>query len=499
MSMTRRDSSLVSGWFGPRSAALTLGASTLLCVSVAVDPTPAASQVDSTTLTIEAGADPLDTPAPVSLEQSAVDADIELRLQAAFDRIPGLSGITVEVEAGVVQLQGQVLEATHSVDAEVLARSFDGALVVLNRIELSTSLSERLNPTWDRLRDFFLNALARGPLLIVALLIVGVAWLLGLWVRTWRLPSFVVARNPFLHGLAQRFLQAVVLMAGLVIALQLVNAVALFGALAGTAGLAGLTIGFAFKDIVENYLAGVLLSLRHPFATNDHVVLDGNEGKVVRLTWSDTILMTLDGNHLRIPNARIFASTVLNYTRNPKRRFSFDFGVGPDDDLVEARRIGIATLSGMMSVLEDPAPQALVLELGDSSVQMRYLAWVDQQEHSLGRARSEAIRLVKLALDDAGISLPSPEYRVVLTPDGNGVALTEEGGGAEGPPVTADVPSGVTERAREEAAGLLARPPESRLEEDTESDDSVERQILADQASSTEENLLTGGEPDRSD
>lgn len=86
-------------------------------------------------------------------------------------------------------------------------------------------------------------------------------------------------------------------------ALDLLEATALVGAVAGTAGLAGLALGFAFKDIVENYLAGLLLAFQRPFDKNDHVTVEDHAGKVVRLTPRETILMTMDGNHVRVPNA----------------------------------------------------------------------------------------------------------------------------------------------------------------------------------------------------
>lgn len=175
--------------------------------------------------------------------------------------------------------------------------------------------------------------------------------------------------------------------------------------------------------------------------------------------------MTLDGNHLRIPNARVFGSTVLNYSRNPRRRFTFDFGVGPADDLKEAQRVGREALLKMSSILHDPPPQAIALELGDSSVQVRFLAWINQDEADLTKTRSEAIRLVKLALEDAGIELPPPEYRVVMVTGGES-----------------------TDEAKPSAIESV----QLREEQDTSVDDSVDQQILADAPQAGEDNLLVG-------
>ena len=190
------------------------------------------------------------------------------------------------------------------------------------------------------------------------------------------------------------------------------------GAVVGTAGLAGLAIGFAFKDIAENYLAGVILSLRRPFAKNDEVLVAGHQGKIVRLAARETILMTLDGNHIQIPNAVVFREPLVNFTRNPRRRFTFGVDVHPATDLAAALDLGIATLLKMKGVMDEPPPNGVVRELGDSTVKLTYAGWVDRREADFIRVKSEAIRLVSAALDEAGVSMPSPEFRIAMRDEG---------------------------------------------------------------------------------
>lgn len=355
-------------------------------------------------------------PERVTDARAAQDEVIRSELQAVFDRVPGLDRVDVTVDAGVVQLLGTVLNAGTRSRAVALAESMDQVVFVDDRIRESISLEEKLDPTWKRLRELGYGALAKLPLIAVALVIIALAMGLGSLLARWNGPSFLRTRNPFLQGLIRRFLQGFVVIVGIILALDLLDATALVGAVAGTAGLAGLAIGFAFKDIVENYLAGTILAMRQPFAKNDQILVDKFEGKVVRLTPRETILMSIQGNHIRIPNAMIFRSTLINFTRNPLRRFDFEYGVGTADDLVAAREVTVKTLTNMEGVLSDPAPETHVIAVGDSSVTLRSMAWVDQREAEFLRVRSEAIRLVKTELEEAGLTLPSPEYLIRMQP-----------------------------------------------------------------------------------
>jgi small-conductance mechanosensitive channel len=310
------------------------------------------------------------------------------------------------------------------------------------------------------------GTLAMLPLLVVAGLVVTAASLLGGLVGRWGGPAFLNTGNPFLRGIIARAIQAALVVAGLLVALDLLDATALVGAVVGTAGLAGLVLGFAFKDIVENYLAGLLLALRQPFAQNDHIKLESHEGKIVRLTPRETILMTLDGNHVRLPNAFVFRTPLINFSRNPRRRFLFEVGVGPSDDLALARETGMAVLRETDGVLAEPPPEVLVHAIGESWVTVRFMGWVDQRSAGFERVRSEAIRSVKGRLEAVGISLPSPEYLVRLTRDS-----------AAGPraPTPAAVPQ---------------PPPSDKV--DVSVDHTVDEQIDEDRRGSGEEDLLEG-------
>jgi small-conductance mechanosensitive channel len=279
-------------------------------------------------------------------------------------------------------------------------------------VEALENTGERVDILSDRLSELGDRVLELLPLLGLAIVIVVafgiVARLLtgGDWLFRW-------VDNRFARDLARHFARIVVIGAGVLVALELLDATSLVGAALGAAGVAGIAVGFAFRDIIENYLAGLLLSMRQPFAPNDYVSIDDAAGKVVRLTSRATILLTLEGNHVRIPNAKVFKAVLVNYTRNPLRQLNFEIEVGVNEDLVRAQELGAKTLVQMDAVLDRPAPYSLIERLGASSVPLRFFAWVDQSETDFFKAKSEAIRLVKAAFDEARIEMPEPIYRVV--------------------------------------------------------------------------------------
>jgi small conductance mechanosensitive channel len=223
--------------------------------------------------------------------------------------------------------------------------------------------------------------------------------------------------NRFLRDMVRHLARIAMIALGLLIALELLDATALVGAALGAAGVVGIAVGFAFRDIIENYLAGLLLSMRHPFEPNDFVSIDGNEGKVVRLTSRASVLLTLAGNHVRIPNAKVFKAVLVNYTRNPLRRFDFVVGIGVNEDLATAQQLGAGALTAMDAIMDEPPPLALIEQLGESSVSIHFYAWVDQRRTDFFKAQSEAIRIVKSTFDKAGIDMPAPIYQVHLSRD----------------------------------------------------------------------------------
>ena len=353
--------------------------------------------------------------ATIDVESSAKsDAEIESRLRQLYSTLAGLGDIQVTVSAGVVALNGEVTAKADHEQALSVARRVRGVVDVQDGITVSQDLRRRLVPTMDRLLTAASGFVAFLPLLAVAAVVFGFFWWLGRFIAGNEALAKRFGRNPFLRDLMRQIVRLAIIGFGLVLALEILDATALLSTVLGAAGVVGLAVGFALRDTVENYIASLLLSLRQPFDHNDLVMIDSHEGRVVRLTPRATILLTLEGNHTRIPNAMVYKAVIINYTRNPKRRFTFDVGVDTEQNLVQAQTLAAQTLDRMAGVLDDPAPSCTVQTLGDSNVLLRVFGWVDQSQAEFLKVRSEAIRLVKRAFDEAGIVMPEPIYNLRL-------------------------------------------------------------------------------------
>lgn len=347
-------------------------------------------------------------------QSATTDETIQGRLERIFATIPDFSGVSVSVQEGVVQLSGTTLSSAAQNDALELAATLDGVIYVVDNLEQEADLGRTLRPALARLQDYATAALRYSPLVLVAVTLIAFFWFLAALVGRWAVPFQYLRLNPLLQSLVQQLIRAALVLTGVLLALDLLGATAVVTAVLGTAGLAGLALGFAFRDIVENYLAGVLLSLRQPFNIGDHLLLESFEGRVVRLTARELVLMTLDGNHVRIPNSVVFNGVTINYTRNPRRRFDFEVTVDRGEDIETVKTLGTQALLALPGVLHDPKVRLRVQALSDAGVTFRVLGWVDQRQADFLKVRSEALKAIKEAFERAGVQLPEPVATVQL-------------------------------------------------------------------------------------
>lgn len=178
------------------------------------------------------------------------------------------------------------------------------------------------------------------------------------------------------------------------------------GELVSTLGIGGVAIGFAFKDIFQNLLAGILILLRQPFRVGDEITSGGHTGTVEAIETRATIIKTYDGIRIIVPNSQIYQEPVAVITAYDMVRSQYDVGIGYGDDIGRAMKIALDTMKGIDGVLSDPGPDVLVWDLAASWITLRIRWWTEPLRSNVVVRRSEVLKQVAEALSEAGIDLP---------------------------------------------------------------------------------------------
>ena len=354
----------------------------------------------------------------IAVDRKTSDPSIADRLKDIYQATGWFDTIEVDVNGGVVFLQGVVDSQAHRTWAEATAMNTVDVVAVVNRLSVRGPSVWNFAPAIESMQQLGRDIMFLLPLLIIATVIVIVAIFvarvaggIAQHASRRRVPS------PLLRQVIGNVTMTLIAIVGVYIALRVSGLTRLAVTLLGGTGLVGLALGFAFRDIAENYLASILISLNHPFRVGDLIEVDGSKGFVRKVTTRGTVLNTLEGNQIQIPNSTVFKSKILNFTATPLLRLQFNVGIGFDDPVATAQAILMETLVKHPAVNNDPPPLVLVDTLGSATVNLQCLYWIDQTRHSPLKVGSSVIRLAKDALVVGGVSMPD-EAREVIFPNG---------------------------------------------------------------------------------
>lgn len=179
-------------------------------------------------------------------------------------------------------------------------------------------------------------------------------------------------------------------------------------------GVAGFTIGFALQDIAKNFISGLLLLYRQPFAIEDAVTLGEFSGTVKEINVRDTVIETFSGERVIIPNQTVFENPIINYTQITKRRQNISIGLGYEEDVDNAIEIFLDVIKNVPGVEADPQPTVRAEGMGDSTLLLSALYWIDQSKNDYFGVHSDVIKAVKTASEEHNINLPYPIQTVRL-------------------------------------------------------------------------------------
>ncbi|MDP9199597.1 MAG: mechanosensitive ion channel family protein [Pseudomonadota bacterium] len=411
-----------------RSRPARLICATFLCCAVFSFASVAAQQIDGSEgqpVPAKAPDDKPELSSRVEVQPVARDAEISQRIADILGTTGWFGEPSVTVEDGIVFLKGTTENDESRQWAGELATNTEGVVAVVNQIEVASTTIWNFEPTF-----LVLNDLARGfvrslPLIAVVAGVIAISWIAAkLTVNALRRGRLARSRGRLLREVTARAGGILVMLAGIYLVLRIAGLTQLALTVLGGTGLIGLVLGIAFRDITENFLASLFLSFQQPFREGDLIEVASVTGYVQRLTSRTTVLMTLDGNQVQVPNSTVFKSTIRNFTSNPNRREDFLVGIGYDDSISGAQEVALKVLAEHPAVLTEPEPLVLVENLGSSTVNLRVYFWLDGSRHSWAKVKSSVIRHVKRAFQDSGISLPD-EAREVTFPHGVPVRMIE--------------------------------------------------------------------------
>jgi len=279
----------------------------------------------------------------------------------------------------------------------------------------------------ERVQNIFTSLFLALPNVVLGLLTFlvfwAVSWLVAKLVRTGVKRA---GRPKGLQVVLSRLVAWAILGFGLLVALTVIFPTITPASLFASLGVGGVVIGFAFRDIFQNLLSGILILITRPFRIGDQIVSSEHEGEVVDIQVRATLVRTYDNRLVVIPNSQLYTERVVVNTAYETRRLSVAVGIGYDDNIADARAAIIDAIAGVSGIVPDPAPTVLVTSLGDFSVNLEVRFWINPPDRREAlEAQDQALEAIKRALADAGIEIPFPIQQLKIE-DGSARTRAEE-------------------------------------------------------------------------
>lgn len=347
----------------------------------------------------------------VGVDKVTEDGAIAKRLTRIMNASKWVTDVNVEVEEGIVFLNGKATDDKYSEWAANVARNTDDVVAVVNNIEVTdtTNISDSMNQVGSSLHALWRDFLKRLPLLFAGMVAILFTWIIS------RIATSIVRRTTrhsrlrtSLRDLLVQLTTFFVWLTGIMVAAIIIFPGMTPAKLLTVLGLSSVAIGFAFKDIFENFFAGVLILWRFPFDKGDFIECGDLSGKVEDITIRMTEIRQVDGQLVVIPNAMLFKQAVHVLTDYRTRRITVMCGIAYDEDVDEGRDVIRQAVEKCESVNKDKPIEIFAREFGASSIDFEVTWWSGSTPLEERESRDEVVASVKRALDDSGIEIPFP-------------------------------------------------------------------------------------------
>ncbi|TWU62456.1 Small-conductance mechanosensitive channel [Crateriforma conspicua] len=355
----------------------------------------------------------------VAVNDVTDDRAIEKRLRAVFQASGWFDDLDVESRNGVITIAGIAGNDRHRDWAGDIARRTEDVVAVINQLDVREEFSWKssgkvINASLDSLRK---ETLSRSPLLLAAVIV------LLLTAAASKLCQAIEQRILESRGIRSSLKDLIYQLSSIgiwIIGLLVATIIAFPGmtptrALT-TLGLGTVAIGFAFKDIFENFFAGILILWRYPFDRGDYITCEETTGKVEQITVRNTMIRKLDGELAVIPNGHLFKNKVDVLTSQPQRRVRIICGVAYGEDVDQAREVIREAVQSCDTVRGIRTVEVFANEFANSSINFEVAWWTGAKPIDIRRSRDQVVAAIKRSLDEANIEIPFP-YRTLTFKD----------------------------------------------------------------------------------
>lgn len=287
----------------------------------------------------------------------------------------------------------------------------------------------------ESFRDFLDKIIDKLPEFIVSIVVLVLFILLGnLLYSIFKRRIQVRWKDTIISSFVGEFIKWTFYIVGIAFALFNLGLGGLASSLVAGAGVTAIIIGFAFKDIAENFLSGILLAINKPFVIGDIIEVNGVKGPVLHVDLRSTQIKTADGRDIYIPNSMVVKNIFINYTRDGYLRLDFLVGIDTTNDIDKARSLIVEHLKKQEDVLQEPPPNVAMEELGESSIAIKVMFWTNifhsakKDQILLGEpVKSKMMRQVKDLLLENGFNLPAQIIEHKMYDDKKPLKVKSEG------------------------------------------------------------------------
>jgi small-conductance mechanosensitive channel len=277
-------------------------------------------------------------------------------------------------------------------------------------LQESTERRFDLGIVWRTIVSMAEAVLGHLPYLVVGIVVFSVFVLLSRLTKRLLTSGMKRTRvDAALSYLLARMASAAVVIFGFLVASVIIFPTFSPGDLIAGLGITSVALGFAFKDILQNFLAGILILWQRPFKVGDLIRVKSYEGTVENINVRATYLKTSDNERVVLPNGDVYQDAILVRTAYPSRRVSFTLEIGYRNSIEEAREVIHRSLEEVPGVLKKPEPLVYISNLASPLIELTVYFWIDSKSSRVSEVKDRVASAIKSAIDDSSIDLPYPE------------------------------------------------------------------------------------------